>query len=497
MGIRLNLIVRLPVKLSARGGCASGAQPTIPGSPSAVNDKGVLQPRIPSSNSLTFKLLEYKSLRSNCRSRTNKGDRSNLFTPRLSRLGFIEGGNPSLAPRTALCILLSACFLLIAPVLAPAEDGKKAEIEASLSLANITKPAEAIVIQGKTNLPQDIILKIALKGIIYSLNGLECSSLYVILVKTDKNGLFNAKIPTGKQSFPAEEYRAEITVDTESIENRKKGLTKLGFKIDELLKTKSVKPIYLAYPYILERREKRAISLSLTLKKLIDFYPEFSNYIANYKKPSDPPLDTKRLKEIQAAISAEKTFIATAQGTQALIRQINTTYENRNIFLDTGEAPALPGIDGVKGIYAKIFIPELCNKVLQDTYYWFDIFRNAVGREFWRDSDKNPASQGMTMAQWEPLGKGLKIHINRITDEYNSYKSEGLFAGELNAKANDILSLLNDLNNIGEAITAHLNAPDDKKLSGRLQELKQSTITKIGKCAPAPAETKPDSPPKK
>jgi NAD(P)H-flavin reductase len=51
-------IVRLPVKL----------QPTTPGSPSAVNDKGVLQPRIPSSNSLTFKLLEYNSLRSNCQS---------------------------------------------------------------------------------------------------------------------------------------------------------------------------------------------------------------------------------------------------------------------------------------------------------------------------------------------------------------------------------------------------------------------------------------------
>ncbi|MFH1228305.1 MAG: hypothetical protein V1701_10450 [Planctomycetota bacterium] len=40
-------------------------QPTIPGSPSAVNDKGVLQPRIPSSNSGAkgaIKLLEYNSL---------------------------------------------------------------------------------------------------------------------------------------------------------------------------------------------------------------------------------------------------------------------------------------------------------------------------------------------------------------------------------------------------------------------------------------------------
>ncbi|MFH1226404.1 MAG: hypothetical protein V1701_00695 [Planctomycetota bacterium] len=46
------VIVRLPVKL----------QPTIPGSPSAVSDNGALQPRIPSSNSLTFKLLEYNSL---------------------------------------------------------------------------------------------------------------------------------------------------------------------------------------------------------------------------------------------------------------------------------------------------------------------------------------------------------------------------------------------------------------------------------------------------
>ena len=36
-------------------------QLSIPGSPSAVSDKGTLQPRIPSSNSLTLKLPEYKA----------------------------------------------------------------------------------------------------------------------------------------------------------------------------------------------------------------------------------------------------------------------------------------------------------------------------------------------------------------------------------------------------------------------------------------------------
>ncbi|MFH1227215.1 MAG: type III pantothenate kinase [Planctomycetota bacterium] len=46
------------------------------GCPSAVNDKGVLQPRIPSSNSLTFKLLEYNSLHSNSRTIIGKDTES-------------------------------------------------------------------------------------------------------------------------------------------------------------------------------------------------------------------------------------------------------------------------------------------------------------------------------------------------------------------------------------------------------------------------------------
>lgn len=389
-----------------------------------------------------------------------------------------------------LLILLGVSLLFLTTLIIVADEQetkKQPEIDASLSLANVNKSAETLVIDGKTNLPKDISIKISLKGVNYRQDGISYGTLTLASAITDKKGAFNARIATANLCQTPEEYRAEITVNTAALKSREKELKRAGFDVDGLSKIKLIKPLYLAYPHMVERRLKSALAILKLLNKFIVLYPEISVYLLSLKNPSSPEPDFNRLKEIQTAINTERIFVNTAKEIQKVISQLYTASEtidpvnrNPNVTL------ILPTSDEVKAMKVQVLTAEIFAKVLQDCYYWFDTFQNVFSPEFWR----SPANSGtnappaINADKWKVITKKSKVHLDKITDECGQYIKEEIFAGEFSAKADNIIVLLNELNDFSETITLYLDTPEDTKLSVRLKEEKRAIIFRFGKLAP-------------
>lgn len=387
--------------------------------------------------------------------------------------------------------LLLSVFLLFLPLVAAhTEDGKKAEIDATLSLANINKPAETLVIDGKTNLPAEISLKISLKGVNYRRDGISYGTLALASAVVDKKGAFNAKIGTANLSPAPEEYRAEIIINPAILKNKEKELKRAGFNIDELSKVKIIRPFYLAYPHMVERRLKSALAISKPLNKFIALYPEMSAYLLDTKNHSEQTLNFSQLKEIQTAINAERVFVTTAQEMQKVISQLYTASETVNLAGRNPNSPppalTLPTADEVKEIWKDAFVPEIFAKLLQDCYYWFDAFQNVFSQEQWRGPANSTLAipPEMNADKWKALMKKANPHLDKVTDECGQYIKADIFVDEFSAKADNIIALLNELNDFSETITSYLNDPEDGKLSGRLREKRKAIIFRFGKLAP-------------
>ncbi|MFA5793970.1 MAG: hypothetical protein WC980_02700 [Candidatus Brocadiia bacterium] len=302
-------------------------------------------------------------------------------------------------------------------------DEKKVEIEVFTSISNANKPSELLLIELKTNIPKETLMVMNISGTIYRSNSLKNIAVSTLRAEIDKKGYCSAKSLTVKLNV-CEEYKIEVSIDSDYLRNKEKPLKKQGYNIEDLSKIRIIHSINLASPSLSMKRQKSALSIAAELRKLINLQPDIARCMQEYKSLSSNIELSNQLKRIQQTMSKENFFLDTADYIQQITKRIylyelslNSNPQETLVKLPTPEEMS---------IAYNVFSEEIGFKIHQDLLYLIKTYQESLGDNL-GNMQNNITLENINQKKWVSANTNSKKLLDQIIEECAAYKTVGNF----------------------------------------------------------------------